>query len=332
MHVLHSKAPRACLSLLVASAIAAIACAQDGSRRPDAEKPSTGPGTGAVTSPTPAQVTSERIPEPPTEFNSVLMEATFKIEGPGAVQGSTSFGTCFILGRPLKEQPGKLRYVLVTAAHVLDNIKADEALLHLRKRTASGYADLPARFKIRANGKALWTHHADPQVDVAVTYLGLPDEAYITKVPLVSTDLLVDDYRLRALDVHPGDELLCLGFPHGIAVGPGFFPVLRSGKIASYPVVPTAETKVMLFDFHVFPGNSGGPVYFDQTARGVHGGLAVGTQRFIAGLVTQSVFHASRVQGQNITLEQQESLDLGVVIHAHFIREALEQLPKPEAN
>jgi hypothetical protein len=50
------------------------------------------------------------------------MESTFRLEGQG------SMGTAFVLGRPFPNQPGKVRYLLVTAAHVLENMKPDTAL------------------------------------------------------------------------------------------------------------------------------------------------------------------------------------------------------------
>jgi hypothetical protein len=42
------------------------------------------------------------------------------------------------------------------------------------------------------------------------------------------------------------------------AEGPFGFPILRAGRIASYPILPTADTKTILLDFPVLPGNSGG--------------------------------------------------------------------------
>jgi S1-C subfamily serine protease len=82
---------------------------------------------------------------------------------------------------------------------------------------------------------------------------------------------LIDDQKLSEFEIHPGDELNVLGYPLGFG-NVGDFPVLRSGKIASYPLVPTSENPFFLPDFRVFQGNSGGPVYFVQSNR-VYGGI-----------------------------------------------------------
>jgi hypothetical protein len=68
-----------------------------------------------------------------TESNiaSVLMRSTFKI------QGQTSLGTGFLIGKPMAADPQRAFYVLVTAAHVLDQIKEDTAILHLRQSSGS---------------------------------------------------------------------------------------------------------------------------------------------------------------------------------------------------
>src|SRR5216684_6099497 len=71
------------------------------------------------------------------ELNTVLMESTFKIEGRTA-SGQQTIGTAFVMGRPYDkppaDQPTKAAYVLITAAHVLDEIRADTAVLHYRRK------------------------------------------------------------------------------------------------------------------------------------------------------------------------------------------------------
>lgn len=68
------------------------------------------------------------------DINTVLMQSTFRIQGPSVDGGGTSFGTVFILGRPVKDQPERGAYVLVTAAHVLESIKGEKAVLLLRQK------------------------------------------------------------------------------------------------------------------------------------------------------------------------------------------------------
>ena len=183
------------------------------------------------------------------DLNTVLMNSTFEIMGPSAEAGKTTFGTIFVLGKPLKADPTKGSYVLITAAHVLNEISGDTATLFLRKKDASGaFTKFPVPLSIRNQGKNLYVKN--PDADVAAMYLNLPNETEIKLLPLA---LLADDATLQHLEVHPGDELLCLGFP--LAIDVKGFPVIRSGLLASYPITPSRIVKQYYYNFHVFPGN-----------------------------------------------------------------------------
>ena len=72
-------------------------------------------------------------------MSTVLMQSTFRIEGPSrALPGKTSIGTIFIIGKPLKSDPSRLAYVLVTPAHVLDDISGPRATLLVRRKNGDG--------------------------------------------------------------------------------------------------------------------------------------------------------------------------------------------------
>src|SRR5215510_8516286 len=71
------------------------------------------------------------------EFNTLLFQTTFKIEG-SAGPGSISFGTGFFMAKPIPEST-KFQYVLITAKHVLEGIQADTATLNLRRKTNDGW-------------------------------------------------------------------------------------------------------------------------------------------------------------------------------------------------
>jgi hypothetical protein len=246
------------------------------------------------------------------DLNVLLMESTFRIAGPAKGEGKISVGTVFLVGRPLKSSPGKASYVMVTAGHVLQDIIGDEAVLWLRRKKPDGtFEALEHRLRIRGRGAPLWTRHAG--ADVAVMYVQLPNEAHVV---LLSKDLLANDQMMTQYEVHPGDELLSLGFPFGLAANDAGFPILRSGKIASYPLVPAKQYPTFLYDFQVYEGNSGGPVYY--TGSRAFGGKAARPVNFIAGLVSK---HAA-IGGQR--------LQLAAVVPAQFIREAIDSLPEPQ--
>lgn len=253
------------------------------------------------------------------DIASVLMRSTFKI------QGKTSQGTGFLVGKPMAADPQRAFYVLVTAAHVLDEIKEDTATLHLRQPSGSGFARLPVSIPIRSGGAPLWKKH--PDVDVAAMFVRVPTVADIRLVPM---SLLATDETLQKLEVHPGDELLVLGFPYGAEANEAGFPILRSGRIASYPLTPTKDTKSFLLDFSVFAGNSGGPVFMHHENRVYAGGTNIGVTQFIAGLVSQEQNVTERIKSLTEELIKTHKLSLGVVIHARFIEELVRSLPEPK--
>ena len=251
------------------------------------------------------------------DLSTALMKATFKISGP---KGN---GTCFIISRSIPDNPQRSLYVLVTANHVLENMPGDTASLSLRKKVNDGYTKVAWPIHIREKNKPIWIKH--PDADVAVMYVSFPKEAEIIRLPM---ELLVGDIKLKEYEIRPADRLFTLGFPLDQEANPAGFPILRSGIIASYPILPTKKTKSMLFDFEVFKGNSGGPVFMIEKNRIYGGGMHVEITQFIVGLVSQE---RSLKIGYRTPYEQKielHPLKLGVIIHASLIREAIEMLPE----
>jgi trypsin-like peptidase len=249
-----------------------------------------------------------------TEFNTLLFQTTFKIEGPGPLPGSVSLGTVFFMAKPVSDSK-RFRFVMITARHVLESIQGDTATLNLRRRTDTGWRRARYPLKIRDAGQPLWTELDD--VDVAVMYVNVPEGI---QIPIISTSLLADDEMLSQFEVNPGEELTCLGYPFGAESNAAGFAVLRSGRIASYPLLPTDATRTFLFDFEIFSGNSGGPVYLSSNNRTYGGKMHTGeTVHFIVGVVTQQL-------SANLS-SAKERLSLATVIHASLIKKAVAMLP-----
>src|SRR6202020_583083 len=103
------------------------------------------------------------------------------------------------------------------------------ATLILRKKDGDGFSKVAYPIKIRRKGVKLYVKN--PDADVAAMYTSLPNEFNFQFLP---TQFLADDATLEHLEVHPGDELFCLGFP--LAIDFNGFPVLRTGTLASYPI------------------------------------------------------------------------------------------------
>jgi S1-C subfamily serine protease len=238
-----------------------------------------------------------------------MIKATVQIEQANP-NGTRTVGTGFLLSDPTPD--GRPRVVLVTAAHVFDTMPAAEARIGYRFQGADGgWRYSPQPFAIRSpKGQPRWTRH--PTRDVAVMEVTAPPEFAKAAIPL---NWLASDDTFNHYGVEPGDEMEALGYPLGLAANQAGFPILRSGRVASYPLAPSAEFPTFLLDFTVFPGNSGGPVYNDQPQRKARNGDGPPQDaEFIAGILTQQV----ELSG--------DRLEIGIVTHARYIREAVEML------
>jgi S1-C subfamily serine protease len=258
------------------------------------------------------------LSQEPWHISSALMRSTFKL------QGSHSLGTVFIIGQPVPADPRRGYCVLITAAHVLEAMQEESAILHLRIKDGETFKRLPFPIPIRKEGKPLWVRH--PDADIAALRVSLPTQ---TDIQLVSTDMLASDEELRKFDIRPGDELLVLGYPFGAESNAAGFPILRSGRIASYPLVPTRVTKTFLLDFPVFEGNSGGPVFIYHENRIYGGTVNIGSVNFILGLVSEEQEMIEKIPSLTEIITRKHNLSLAVIVHAAFIRELIARLPPP---
>jgi S1-C subfamily serine protease len=246
------------------------------------------------------------------DINTILLRSSFKIIGQNGL-----VGTCFIIGKHIIDAgDNKYRYVLVTAAHVLDAMPGDNVTVVLRKKVGEGFERLEHVHPIRANNSNLYVKH--PEADVAVMYIALPpiSDRIVYPETMLATDSAIEQY-----EVHPGKEVLTIGFPYAFEGNAAGFPIIRSGRISSYPLLPTKFTKTFVVDFNVFGGNSGGPVYLydsDWHKRG-SGIVSSPTQlQIIMGLVSS--------QAVTNTPKGQERLGLANVVHASIIKETIDLL------
>ena len=89
------------------------------------------------------------------------------------------------------------------------------------------------------------------------------------------------------------------------------FPILRSGKVASYPVGPSNTQGYFLIDADVYPGDSGAPVF--RTGRG--------GRPILAGVVLRRV-----------SRNQRGFSHLAIAVEANVIHETLDLLAASKAN
>lgn len=222
-----------------------------------------------------------------------LIEATVRIEQTIA-EGRATVGTGFIVKATAAD--GTPRTILITANHVLAQMPRDKASVGFRTRGPDGeWRYAPVSVRIRdASGDPLWTRH--PTQDVAG--IGLPQGVTDEGIPVAE---LPGARALDTLGIEPGDEMMVLGYPHGFSANRAGFPILRSGRVASFPLSPADRYPTYMLDFSVFAGNSGGPVYV--VAAGTKGhALPSGPRVVITGLLTQQIkFEGDRLEIGNVT-------------------------------
>ena len=247
------------------------------------------------------------------DLSQQLIQATVQVEQPLG-NGTRTVGTGFLIAAAGPD--GQPRVVLVTANHVFDKMPGQIAHIGYRVENSDGsWTYTPQNLRIRdAGGHELWTHH--PSRDVAAITVTAPPA--FAKAAIPETYLAGDD-TFQKYQVGAGDELMALGFPRGLSANQAGFPILRSGRIASYPVAPAKIFPTFLMDFAVFPGNSGGPVFMSQDRHDRAGPDAAPDAQFIAGLLTQEVELNS------------ERLEIGIVTQAKYIRETIDRVADPAA-
>jgi hypothetical protein len=236
-----------------------------------------------------------------------MIHATVQLDQPLG-DGTRTVGTGFLIHDVAPD--GTPRTVLVTATHVLDNMPGAEMRIGYRVQQPGGaWSYEPQKITIRAGGKALWI--SDPGHDVSAIVIAAPPEFAKAAIPLA---WLGSGEGFEAHGVGPASEMMALGFPEGLAANDAGFPILRSGRVASYPLTPSAAFPTFLLDFSVYPGNSGGPVFIKETK-------ADGTSDiYVTGMLTQQV----ELTGK--------PLEIGVVTQAGFIRETVDLLNRSPAK
>lgn len=238
------------------------------------------------------------------DLTVALIKATVQIDQPIS-DAKRMVGTGFLVSVPTPG--GAPQVVLVTAAHVFEKMPAPEVRVGWRVPGAKGsWSYMPSNITIRAKDGAVYTQH--PTQDIAVIPVKVPDSI---KDQVIPESLLADESTFDAQHVDPGDEVMTLGYPHGLSANISGFPILRAGKLASYPVSPSATYPTFLIDLTAVPGNSGGPVFIKNGSKA--GG-------FVAGILIKQVE------------DENQRLELGVVTGAVYVRQTIDMMLKAQSS
>lgn len=238
-----------------------------------------------------------------------MMQATVEVEAP-LPDGRHTIGTGFLVDDPTPD--GRPRTVLVTANHVFERVPGAEAHIGYRVQGKDGgWRYDPQPIAIRDGKTELWRHNSAH--DVAVIAVKAPPAFAKAAIPI---SWLAGDETFAKYGIGPGDEMMVLGYPQGLSANSAGFPILRSGRVAS-PIEAAGANPTFLLDFHVFPGNSGGPVFIADAQRRRPGAPEAQEVQFVAGVLTQ------QVELNN------ERLEIGIVTDAQFVRDAIALLDQP---
>lgn len=246
------------------------------------------------------------------DFHTTMMRATVKL------QHDHSTATGFVLRQTLPDDRGGPRLILVTAKHVFEKTNGDETSLVYRVCEKEGvYKKETLPLAIRKDRQPLWTEH--PREDVAVMVITLPDNADLGDIAI---ECLANDEVNRSQGIHPGQAVTLLGYPHRTDANDAGFAILRTGAIASYPLIPASANRTFLLDANTFEGDSGGPIYR------VAGPMdAAQNKDLILGLMHGQRFLDEEMKMIYGTTKIRHRLGLGIVVQAAFIRETIERLP-----
>jgi hypothetical protein len=232
-----------------------------------------------------------------------LILATYKL----ANEASTATGVVVC-----SESDSDSRCFVVTANHVLAQMKGDSCTLVSRKRRDDGtFERREIRIPIRAEGNPLWRKHADH--DLAA--LPLPKSIDVNAIPL---DCLATEPTLASVNV--GDAVWLAVFPERSEANNAGFPILRSGTLASYPITPVKPHPILLVDTTSWTGDSGGPVAH-KSLRTLNGDPVV------VGIV-RGMRNITETLRESRFVERKLNYPLGIteVLQASFARDLLEQI------
>lgn len=214
----------------------------------------------------------------------------------------TSMATGFVVARKDALRSDGTMPVVVTSLHVLKGAGRGPLMLAVRVPDAEGEPQVAViQVQPRRSREPFFVRH--PSEDIGAFELKIPSDV-AARYPLPSC---LEEKALSsgARELRVGEEVTFLGFPDVFPGTPGAFPLLRSGKIASYPTAEMRAGRKFVINADVYPGDSGAPVF----AR-TRGGRAK-----LVGMIVQ-----------RIGLDARAFSHFAIAVDASAIRETLQLL------
>ena len=235
------------------------------------------------------------------------LRGTFRL-----TKGSAS-GTAFLVSLGDRTEVHGKKQVLVTAAHVFDDLKGTDCTLVLRGHGKDNtIVRKEVTIPIREGKKPLWARH--PDVDVAALGIDLP--AGVDVMPF-RFEQVADETWARQRKIRVGKDVCIPCFPAQLEANAAGWPILRKGSIATHPLTPLASARTMLIDYSQFGGDSGAPVV-----------LYDGKEPIVVGLVSAMQRQTDKSSTPFEERTVHTPLGLAIAVQSPFIREVIERLLK----
>jgi hypothetical protein len=235
------------------------------------------------------------------------LRGTFRL-----TKGSTS-GTGFLVSFGDQDEAKGKKHVLVTAAHVFDDLKGADCTLILR---APGKNNAIIRkevsLPIREGKQPLWVKH--PDMDVAALPLDVPEGIDVKAFRL---EQIADEKWAAERKIRVGQDVCIPCFPAQIEANKAGWPILRKGSIATHPLTPLTSAKTMYVDYSHFGGDSGAPVVLYDGKQPIVVGLVIAMQR-------QTDKSSTPFEERTV----HTPLGLAIAVQSPFIRQTIELLLK----
>ena len=156
-----------------------------------------------------------------------------------------------------KDRKGGALPVMVTPLHVVQLVGKGPLYVGTRIANSRGEPQGAVIQLIPPKRGRFYVRHSS--LDLAAFPLQLPES--VRAQVSMPTFLKESSIGSGLNSLRSGSEVFFLGFPDVLPGTPGAFPVLRSGRIASYPVRERMSEGLFLIDADVYPGDSGAPVF-----------------------------------------------------------------------
>jgi hypothetical protein len=216
--------------------------------------------------------------------------------------------TGFIVERKDSRSLNGFAPVVVTSLHVLDTIGHRPLVIGARVPNVEGDPEIVI-IQIRPPRSSGVFYVRHPSLDVGAFELNIPAaETGMIPMPSFIKEQALTGGRGK---LHAGTDVSFLGFPEVVPLTSGIFPILRSGKIASYPAATQNSSGKFIINADVYPGDSGAPVF----AAGRSG------RPQLVGMIIQRIGRDPRTFAH-----------FAIAVDANAIRETLQLLPQRNAG